>query len=569
MGKILIVDDDPGLRTVIARLLTEAGHETATAADLQTAKTLVETSVFNLVYCDVRLRNECGLELLSQIQPLPNQPLIIMMTGYPSLDTAQKALRNGAFDYLVKPILEDDLLRSVNRALSAKRFQEEKEHLRLHLEAVLNSVEEGLISVSQSLSLMSINRTAERLCGFRQEHLNRPVIEIINFFSCQAKCITTLLKSFNEGITLSVPRLVCRRQDMEEMVVTLMASPLRDGQEQTLGAVMAVKDVTRLDRLEKNLQQRPRFHRLVGQSTSMQNIYRLIENLAEVESTVLITGESGTGKELVAEAIHREGDRVAQPLIKVNCVALNETLLESELFGHVRGAFTGAIRDRIGRFQEAHRGTLFLDEIGDISPTMQVKLLRFLQEKRFERVGENRSHEVDVRIIAATNKNLHELVAQHRFREDLYYRLKVIELQLPPLRNHKEDISLLIEHCIADFNLRFGRTVPGITPAAQAALMRHDWPGNIRELQHAIEHAFVLCRHTAIDLDHLPATLHQEPPPMETKKPTSEEAMDPEKAAILQALSESKWNRDKAAHQLGMSRSTFYRRLRQLAIDRT
>ncbi|MEO5354198.1 MAG: sigma-54 dependent transcriptional regulator [Magnetococcus sp. XQGC-1] len=299
----------------------------------------------------------------------------------------------------------------------------------------------------------------------------------------------------------------------------------------------------------------------------MQSLYRLVENLAEVESSVLITGESGTGKELVAEAIHNEGHRSSQPLVKVNCVALSETLLESELFGHTRGAFTGAVRERTGRFQDAHRGTLFLDEIGDISPTLQLRLLRFLQEKQFERVGENRTREVDVRIIAATNKNLPDLVAQGRFRQDLYFRLKVVEVAVPPLRQRMEDLPLLVEQMIADFNLRFRKSIPGISRSAMAALLRHQWPGNIRELLHAIEHAFVLCREGAIDLPHLPDELQHLCGPGNDASPDPTQKDVPEKSAILQALAETRWNRDKAAQRLGMSRSTFYRRLKQLAID--
>lgn len=569
LGKILVIDDDATLAHVMARLLSEAGHETHVVLALSDGLTTLKRLSFDLVYCDVQLHNECGLELLSSIQSLSNPPLVIMVTGYPSLDTAQQAIRDGAFDYLVKPITGEELLRSVGRALSVQAFQQEKEYFRLHLEAVLDSVEEGLISISPDFVLISLNQAAERLCGVSQADLHRSIATHEALLErCQGQCFKTLRQAFQEGEKVSVPRLVCRRKGVMDRVVTLTAAPLRDKSGVMLGAVMAIKDETRLDLLEKALQQRPRFHRLVGQSASMQDLYRLIENLAELETTVLITGESGTGKELVAEAIHREGNRSAQPFVRVNCVALSETLLESELFGHVRGAFTGAVRDRIGRFQEANQGTLFLDEIGDISPAMQLRLLRFLQEKQFERVGDNRTQSVDVRIIAATNRDLKTGIAQGSFRQDLYYRLNVVEISIPPLRDRKEDISLLVDHTIADFNLRFGRQVSGITEETLEVMMHYHWPGNVRELVHVIEHAFVLCRDSLIAPSHLPAFLRPDAIPSSLPSPQPASG-DPEKALILRALFDNRWNRDKAAQQLGMSRSTFYRRLKQLNISQS
>ena len=236
----------------------------------------------------------------------------------------------------------------------------------------------------------------------------------------------------------------------------------------------------------------------------MQKIYALIKALAGVQTTVLITGESGTGKELVAEALHLAGDRSHKPLVKVNCSALPESLLESELFGHVKGAFTGAIRDNIGRFHRADGGTIFFDEIGDISPKVQLKLLRVLEEHEFERVGSSATTKVDVRLIAATNKNLFEQVGQGELREDLYYRLKVIEIRLPPLRERHEDIPLLIEHFRKGFNAKFKKNIEAISADVLKAFLKHPWPGNVRELEHTMEHAFVFCNHNIITFDNLP-----------------------------------------------------------------
>ncbi|MEO5339857.1 MAG: sigma 54-interacting transcriptional regulator [Magnetococcus sp. MYC-9] len=566
MGKILIIDDDVSLCNVLSRLLAEAGHETHTAPGLRQGLDLLESALFDLVYCDVRLRNEFGLELLPAVNRLPHPPQVIMVTGHPSLDTVQQALRNGAFDYLVKPVMEEALLHSADRALAARTMQDEKEYLHLHLEAVLHSVGEALFSVSPDLVLRSANRMAERICGFSPEDKNRPLAELLEH--CDGQCVALLQQVIREGTGASLPRALCRRDGFPDRVVSFTVVPLQSAHGANLGAVLAMKDETRLVSLEKSLEQRTQFRRLVGQSAPMQAVYRMIENLAEVETTVLVTGESGTGKEWVVDAIHRAGARADQPLVKVNCVALSETLLESELFGHVRGAFTGAVRDRVGRFQEAHRGTLFLDEVGDISPAMQVRLLRILQERQFERVGENRTREVDVHFVAATNKNLQQLVEQGLFRADLYYRLKVVEIALPPLRQRQEDIPLLVDHFIKEFNLRFGKNIAGVTGPALAALLRHPWPGNVRELRHAIEHAFVLCHQTDIDLAHLPESLRPDSPSLVAHPSIPDAACSKERAEILLALAATHWNRDRAAQRLNMSRSTFYRRLKQLGIDR-
>ncbi|MEO5354199.1 MAG: response regulator [Magnetococcus sp. XQGC-1] len=253
MGKILVIDDDVSLRTVVARLLTEAGHAAQAVASLSKALPLLAEAPFDLVYCDIRLHNECGLELLTRIGSLPQKPLVVMMTGYPSLDTAQQSIRDGAFDYLVKPVIEENLLRSVDRALAARALQAEKEHLRLHLEAVLNSVEEGLISINPALLLMSVNQTAERLCGFRQQDLHRPVTELHELLTrCHGRCLDALRRALQEGERVELPRLLCRRPDLPEMITTITAAPLRDANGLILGAVMAMRDQTRVDLLEKN-----------------------------------------------------------------------------------------------------------------------------------------------------------------------------------------------------------------------------------------------------------------------------------------------------------------------------
>jgi transcriptional regulator with PAS, ATPase and Fis domain len=326
--------------------------------------------------------------------------------------------------------------------------------------------------------------------------------------------------------------------------------------------VLVIRDETRLNNLERNLRERSEFGNIVGQNEKMQHIYSLIEDLADVQTTVLITGESGTGKELVADAIHYSGDRSDKPLVKVNCSALSENLLESELFGHVRGAFTGADRDRTGRFQKADGGTIFLDEIGDISQRMQLRLLRVLQEKTIERVGDSNSVKVDVRAIAASNQDLVKKVQTGEFREDLYYRLKVVEVTLSPLRERKDDIPLLIDHFIQKLNAKFNKHIYAISEDALNDFMNYEWPGNIRELEHALEHAFIICRNSTITADQLPSNMKR----IQETKASPDIVSKDEQEAMLSALKRSGWNKSKAARLLGVNVRTIYRKMQKYNI---
>ena len=316
--------------------------------------------------------------------------------------------------------------------------------------------------------------------------------------------------------------------------------------------------------LERSLEIRKQFHGIVGASASMQRIYSLIETLADVSTTVLIYGESGTGKELVASALHSSGKRSSGPFIKVNCSALSESLLESELFGHVRGAFTGAIADKVGRFKKADGGTLFLDEIGDISSAIQMRLLRVLQQSEFERVGDSSPIKVNVRIIAATNMKLEDKVLQGTFRKDLYYRLNIIRLELPPLRDHLDDLSLLVTHFIKRFNEKFDREILGVSDNVMDVFRAHKWPGNIRELEHVIERAIILCTSNILSVNDLPDdvlhdTRHISPVASAETYPSSETTRLP--LTIEEALAKAGGNKTRAAKLLGISRWTLYRKL--------
>ncbi len=307
----------------------------------------------------------------------------------------------------------------------------------------------------------------------------------------------------------------------------------------------------------------------------MQNVYDLIENVGKVDTAVLVTGESGTGKELAAEALHAESGRHDMQLIKVDCAAIPEELLESELFGHKRGAFTGADRDRPGKLIQADNGTLFLDEIGDVSPRMQLRLLRFLQEKTFTPVGQDEPVQVDVRIIAATNVNFSEKVKNGSFREDLYYRLKVVEIKLPPLRDRKESLPLLVHHFLSLFRKKLNRNIHGISDQAMESLSHYSWPGNVRELRHIIERACVLCDGSTISLDHFPEEIQtpvlQIPQKAETAPQINRTASLPpylsEKDEIIDILKRVRGNKSKAARLMGIDRSTLYRKMQRLNIQ--
>jgi len=340
------------------------------------------------------------------------------------------------------------------------------------------------------------------------------------------------------------------------------------------------KQTVELDRSRKaladlkgDIKRGHRFGKIIGKSEPMQVIYALIQDLADVPATVLITGESGTGKELVAEALHTESQRKDHPFVKVNCSALSESVLESELFGHVKGAFTGADKNKIGRFQKAADGTILLDEIGDVSLNFQKRLLRVLQEREFERLGDATTLSMDARIIAATNQNLLERVKQGEFRQDLYYRLKVVEIKLPPLRERKEDILLMIHHFLGIFNEELGKKIESVSPEILRILMAYHWPGNVRELRNTLEHICILCKNTTIVEDDLPSdfpghdlSYDQSFQVLSNKTPPSSETLPDDKETLLKALEQAQWNKTRAAEILGISRRTLYRRLKEYQI---
>ncbi len=450
---VLVVDDDNAHRTMLYTLIGGWGYEVTEADDGATAIEKVKEQSYDLVLMDVRMVKVSGLEALEQIKSFNPAIPVIIMTAYSSVDTAVDALKQGAHDYLTKPLDFDKLKITIARSMEHTRLKEE-------------------------------NRLLKESLG---KHFDR--------------------------------------------------------------------------------------QNIIGQSPAMVNLLETVAQVAPSEATALITGESGTGKELIAGAIHFNSSRKDGPFVKINCAAITETLLESELFGHEKGAFTGADRRKEGRFYQAHRGSLFLDEVSEMSLTMQVKLLRVLQEREFTRVGGEKTIPVDVRIIAATNKDLPELISQAEFREDLYYRLNVVDLEIPSLRKRREDVPLLAQHFLQIFAARNHKEIKGFTPQAMDHLIRYDWPGNVRELMNAVERAVVLSRSDYLSEKDFPVisgfkikndeTISQ-PPPINGDGTTPLEEV--EKATILKTMEASGGNKSEAARRLGITRKTLHKKLKAYGV---
>jgi PAS domain S-box-containing protein len=426
---------------------------------------------------------------------------------------------------------------------------------------ILDSVSDGIITVDQELRIISFNRAAAAITGFsREEAVGRRFADVFTKGMADHGELVRLALQKSEYVSELEREIVGK--DGRRRLVLLTVQPLFEAIGGRSGVVIALRDIQQIHELREQLKGESAFHAIVGKNHRMKEIYRLIEQVADANASVLVHGESGTGKELVARAIHQQSQRRQRPFITVNCAALVETLLESELFGHVKGAFTGAVNAKIGRFELADGGTIFLDEIGDVTATVQVKLLRVLQEKEFERVGDGKIHKVDVRVIAASNKNLWDLVQQGRFRDDLYYRLKVVRLALPALRERRDDIPLLVQHFIEKFNRQSGKSVLGSTREAMAALMTYPWPGNIRELENAIEHAFVLSKGPYFGLDDLPPEIGRARISQDTWGFNGPSAEKIERQKILATL-KSAGGLSEAARLLGISRTTLWRKLKR------
>jgi DNA-binding NtrC family response regulator len=452
-GSLLVVDDDRHIQMAMADYLRSLGHRTETASTCEEALSRMEEFPFEVVICDVNLPDKDGFHLLQWARDNSPETAVILLTGFGTIESAVEAIRMGAFDYLTKPVIDEELRFSIERAIGQRQIVEENRKLKAQL--------------TERFGLSSV----------------------------------------------------------------------------------------------------------IGKDYKMLRMFELMESVADTKTTVLILGESGTGKTMTARALHHLSNRRDKPFVEVACGALPETLLESELFGHVAGSFTGATHDKIGRFLLADGGTLFLDEVATASPALQVKLLRVLQDREFEAVGGTTTHKVDVRLILATNVNLEDAVREGRFREDLYYRINVITLTQPALRDRIGDIPLLANHYLQIFTEQTGRRISEIDESALLAMQHYHWPGNVRELVNVIERAVVLCRNSIITAADLPEKLFAEDEHRATVTAHLGNASlkaaltQPERQLIIQALESTGWNRQKTAKALGINRTTLYKKMKRYEID--
>ncbi|MBU0676461.1 MAG: sigma 54-interacting transcriptional regulator [Proteobacteria bacterium] len=590
-SRILIVDDEESLRLTFKMFLTKEGYGPVdVASTFEQAMALIDQHTFDLIISDIVLEGNSGIDLLRYLKESGADCPVVMVTGYPNIESASEAVRLGAFDYLSKPVKKEGLLRVARMALQQyslwkekEKLHQEKEHYRQYMEAVFRSVPDAIITVDSNLCIVEMNDTALHWTSEMPEvKIGAPISTIPG--TCGKVCAKDAEKVITERTEIHEHRVEWGLPGGAIKVLQLNAAPLESKNGEFQGVVILARDITQLETLQQR-EKRTTLHRLIGGSRVMQTVYTLIENVGRFDTSVLITGESGTGKELVAEALHFESPRCDMPLIKVDCTAIPENLLESELFGHSKGAFTGADRERKGRIIQADGGTLFLDEIGDISQLMQLRLLRFLQERTFYPVGRDKPITVDVRVIAATNADLRTKVDAGSFREDLYFRLRVVDIPLPPLRDRNGDLLLLANHFIARFSKRLGHTITGISDQAKELLCSFSWPGNVRELEHVIERACVLCKGHTITSEDLPAEIFNytaaaprlNPVGISAKQdsisalPTFPPAdpMEPENERILRVLRQTAGNKAMAARILGFDRSTLYRKMHSYDIEIT
>ncbi|RJP64974.1 MAG: PAS domain S-box protein [Candidatus Abyssobacteria bacterium SURF_17] len=430
---------------------------------------------------------------------------------------------------------------------------------------ILDSVADGVFTVDEQWHITSFNRAAEEITGIsREEAIGNRCCDVFKASICETDC--SLKRTLETGRPIVNKAVYIIDADGERVPISISTAILRDALGRAIGGVETFRDLSIVEDLRKELTRKYTFGDIISKNHEMQKLFDILPEVAESDSTVLFEGESGTGKELFARAIHNLSSRRKRPMVVVNCGALPDTLLESELFGYKAGAFTDAKKDKPGRFTLARGGTIFLDEIGDVSAALQVRLLRVLQERTYEPLGATEPVQADVRVVAATNKDLGELVAKGVFRQDLYYRINVVKLTLPPLRERMEDVPLLVDHLVARFNRLRGKDIVGVSPEVLAIFMSHDFPGNVRELENIIEHAFVLCRNSVILPEHLPHYLR---PLAEAAAASSGVASMQELEArfIRDTLRRHNGNRSATAKALGMHKTTLWRKMKRLGIE--
>lgn len=431
---------------------------------------------------------------------------------------------------------------------------------------MFNSVSDGVFAVDRTWRIIAFNRAATEITGVpAEEAIGHPCCEVLRASVCENEC--PLRETIKTGRPIIAKHIFILDSRGRRVPVSLSTAILRDADGNVIGGIESFRDLSLVEELRKRLEGKYTFADIIGRSPAMQRLFDILPDIAETESTVLIEGESGTGKELFARAIHDLSHRKASKFVAINCGALPDTLLESELFGYKAGAFTDARRDKPGKFLVAEGGTILLDEIGDVSPAMQARLLRVLQERTIEPLGAVRPIKVNVRVVAATNQDLQELVQNGTFRRDLYYRINVFALKLPLLRERREDIPLLVEHFISKFNRLQNKNVVGVTEDAMRILLDYDYPGNVRELENMIEHAFILCRTSFIEPRHLPLSSRQKLSDEVLRSHPGMTLEDWEAVHIIEAVRRHGGNRAAAARELGINPSTLFRKVKARKIE--
>jgi PAS domain S-box-containing protein len=436
---------------------------------------------------------------------------------------------------------------------------------RTDYQSILNSITDGVLTVDHNMVITSFNRAAENITGVnRKEAIGRQCFEVMRADVCESGC--PIKKTLKDGRPCRNIPVFIVRADNKRIPISVTTGIVRDDKGNVIGGVETFRDLSELNKLRRELSKKHSFEDIVSKNHKMLQLFSILPQIADSHSTVLIEGASGTGKELFARAIHNHSPRREAPFMAVNCGALPDTLIESELFGYQAGAFTDAKQNKPGRFALVQNGTIFLDEIGDISPAMQMRLLRVLENRTFSPLGATATVQMNARVIAATHRDLKEMISTGHFREDLYFRINVVGLKLPPLVERKEDIPLLVDHFIDRFNIITGKQIVGISQDALAALTLYDWPGNVRELENAIEHAFVLCLDGMIRVAHLPEQIQPQKEALYVPVETSLKAI--EKQAIIRALIQNDWRKMATARELGIDKNTLRRKILRYDIKR-
>lgn len=558
---ILVVEEDKSFGRFLESTLTAAGYQTVLLPDRSQAAAWLQKQSFGLAIINLDQQNPNDPPLLQTIQQHQPDCPIILVTDKPTLETAVEAVRFGVFDYLATPLNKQDLLQVTAKAIRPPPVEKPRQD-QTASRNIVASLSDAIVTIDDQGRFTHFNPAALEHFGLPASVIGQTLAQLEP--PCGHNCLDLLRDVLDHKGPVERYRQQCQNPAHPGQIFSARCLPLVNDQGLFTGAVLVLRKETRFTRKEPELREGSIYHNIVGTSPEMRRLYLLLDKLAKVNSTVLLQGESGTGKELVAEALHYKGARCRRPFVRVNCAGLSETLLDSELFGHAKGAFTGAIKDRCGRFQMAQGGTILLDEIGDISPGLQLKLLRVLQEKEIERLGDATPIPVDVRIIAATHQDLREKIRLGLFREDLYFRLKVVHLFMPPLRQRASDIPLLVDYFVDTYSQQFNKVIIGVSEKVMEIFYHYSWPGNVRELKHMLEHAFIFNESGLIDVDDLPAEVLSHALPT---VPTGPDLHPSEKQQLIATMNRTGGNKARAARELNISRQTLYRKLSHFKID--